>query len=117
MGDMLQVSKNVGGWWGEGDEKIYIDGSSFPDDFGTGTEDYYGYSWGHPETFNHIFNAQPLGNANLSDRGGTTVNIRQRDLDAIPFSKSLHFDMESWNWFGGPVNYSLICFWYEKPVR
>ncbi|MFI5193623.1 MAG: glycoside hydrolase family 172 protein [Chitinophagales bacterium] len=117
VGDMLQVSKNVGGWWGEGDEKIYIDGSSFPDDFGTGSEDYYGYSWGHPETFNHIFNAQPIGNANLTDRGGTTVNIRQRNLDAVPFSKSFHFDMESWNWFGGPVNYSLICFWYEKPLR
>ncbi len=116
-GDMLQVNKNIGGWWGEGDEKIYVDGSRFPNDFGTGSEDYYGYAWGHPETFNHIFNAQPLGNANLTNRGGTTVNIRQRNLDAIPFTTSFHFDMESWNWFGGPVNYKLSCFWYEKPLR
>src|SRR5678816_2319496 len=71
-GDLLQVNKAVGGWWGEGDEKIYIDGSTFPDDFGTGSEDYYGYAWGHPETFNHIFTAQPIGNANLSNREGTT---------------------------------------------
>ncbi len=113
VGDMLQVNKAVGGWWGEGDEKIYIDGSNFPDDFGTGSEDYYGYAWGHPETFNHIFNSQPLGDANRSDRGGTTVNSRERDLDAIPFRNSLRFDMESWNWFGGPVNFAWTCFWYE----
>jgi|GEM_PF-356834 len=115
VGDILQVNKAVGGWWGEGDEKIYIDGSTFPDDFGTGSEDYYGYAWGHPETFNHPFFSQPLGNANLEDKGGTTVNSRERDLDAIPFRHSLRFDMESWNWFGGPVNYALACFWYEKP--
>jgi len=114
VGDILQVNKPVGGWWGEGDEKIYIDGSKFPDDFGTGSEDYYGYAWGHPETFNHIFNSQPLSNANFSDKGGTTVNSRERNLEAIPFKKSLRFDMESWNWFGGPVNYAWACFWYEK---
>ncbi|HUZ60050.1 MAG TPA: glycoside hydrolase family 172 protein [Hanamia sp.] len=114
VGDILQVNKAVGGWWGEGDEKIYIDGSTFPNDFGTGTEDYYGYAWGHPETFNHIFNSQPLGNANLINVGGTTVDSRERDLDAIPFCNSFRFDMGSWNWFGGPVNYAWTCFWYEK---
>lgn len=114
VGDILQVNKSVGGWWGEGDEKIYIDGSKFPDDFGTGSEDYYGYAWGHPETFNHIFNSQPMGNANLTNKGGTTINSRERNLDALPFKKSLRFDMESWNWFGGPVNYAWACFWYEK---
>jgi hypothetical protein len=114
-GDRLQVYKPVGGWWGEGDEKIYIDGSTFPDDFGTGSEDYYGYAWGHPETFTHIFNAQPLGDANLGDRGGTTVNSRLRDMDAIPFHHDFRFDMESWNWHGGAVNFDWICFWYEQP--
>jgi hypothetical protein len=117
VGDILQVSKDVGGWWGEGDEKIYVDQNNFPTDFGTGTEDYYGYAWGHPETFNHIFNAQPLGKANLMDRGGTTVNVRVRDLDAIPFKKSFKFDMESWNWFGGPVTYEWSCLWYELPAK
>ena len=30
----------------EGDEKVYVDGESFPSHIGTGTEDYYGYAWG-----------------------------------------------------------------------
>ncbi len=112
-GDMLQVYKNFRGWWGEGDEKIYIDGSTFPDHFGTGSEDYYGYAWGHPETFNNIFNAQPIGDANTGEKG-TTVNSRLRSLDAIPFKNSLRFDMESWQMYGGPVNYALATFWYGK---
>lgn len=113
VGDILQVYKNFRGWWGEGDEKIYIDGSTFPDHFGTGSEDYYGYAWGHPETFNNIFNAQPIGDANTGEKG-TTVNSRVRSLDAIPFKNSLRFDMESWQIYGGPVKYTLATFWYGK---
>ena len=117
VGDIFQISKQIGGWWGEGDEKIYIDGSNFPDHFGTGTEDYYGYAWGHAETFSHPFVGQPVGNANLTKEGGTTVNSRLRALDAIPFSKSLKFDMESWNWHGGTIDRAWACFWYEKSVK
>ncbi len=112
-GDVLQVEKWFRGWWGEGDEKVYIDGSTFPDHFGTGSEDYYGYAWGHPETFNQIFITQPIGNANTGE-GGVTVNSRVRSLDVIPFNKSIRFDMESWQPFGGPVKYSVACFWYSK---
>jgi hypothetical protein len=79
---------------GEGDEKIYIDGSVFPDDFDTGSEDYYGYAWGIRKYFAILHRAQPIGNVNLSDRGGTTVNTRKRSLDAIPFKKSFRFDTE-----------------------
>lgn len=115
VGDILQVTKEVGGWWGEGDEKIYVDDTTFPADFGTGTEDYYGYSWGSPKVFNHAFFSQPVGNANLQNKGGVTVDSRFRDLDAIPFRHLFHFDMESWTWFTAPVDYAWSCFWYEKP--
>lgn len=116
VGDNLQVTKTAGGWWGEGDEKIYIDGSKFPDHFGTGTEDYYGYAWGgqYRIPFNHPFIGQPIGNANYKKKGGTTVNSRVRVLDAIPFKQSLKFDMESWNWHGGEVDFSWACFWYAN---
>lgn len=114
VGDNLQITKSIGGWWGEGDEKIYVDGSKFPDHFGTGTEDYYGYAWGgqYHNNFYHPFIGQPLGEANDKKKGGTTVNSRVRTLDAIPFNKSLRFDMESWNWHGGDVDFSWACFWY-----
>ena len=112
VGDTYQIQKYRGGWWGEGDEKIYVDGKGFPDHFGTGTEDYYGYAWGHPETFAHPFVGQPIGQANLLNEGGTTVNSRVRGLDAIPFGKSLRFDMEQWAWFSGKIDLKWTCFWY-----
>jgi hypothetical protein len=109
VGDVLQVYKSFRGWWGEGDEKIYVDGSAFPDHFGTGTEDYYGYAWGHSEPFNQIFTTQPVGNANTG-QSSVTVNSRVRSLDAIPFNRSFRVDMESWQSLGGAVNYSVACF-------
>ncbi len=51
LGDTLSVMNPVRDWWGEGDEKIWVDGESFPSHFGTGSEDYYGYAWGAPALF------------------------------------------------------------------
>src|SRR5690606_2236416 len=51
VGDALCVMNPVNDWWGEGDEKIYVDGETFPSHFGTGTEDYYGYAWCSNEKF------------------------------------------------------------------
>ena len=35
-GVMLHVWNPRGGWWGEGDEKFFVDGEKFPSTFGTG---------------------------------------------------------------------------------
>ena len=44
-------------WWGEGDEKFFVDDEKFPSTFGTGTEDYFGYAWAayYPLTFSKRF--------------------------------------------------------------
>ncbi len=46
-GVSLHVWNPQGGWWGEGDEKFFVDGEKFPSTFGTGSEDYFGYAWGN----------------------------------------------------------------------
>ncbi|MEL7266629.1 MAG: DUF2961 domain-containing protein, partial [Planctomycetota bacterium] len=51
VGDSIMLFSGAARWWGEGDEKIFVDGEVFPSHFGTGTEDYYGYAWCRPETF------------------------------------------------------------------
>ena len=45
VGDSLALFNPVATWYGEGDEKIFVDGEAFPSHLGTGTEDYYGYSY------------------------------------------------------------------------
>jgi hypothetical protein len=113
VGDSLTLFNGSDKWWGEGDEKVYVDGETFPSHFGTGTEDYYGYAWGRKEFFAAPFHAQPSGGGNSAP--GMTVNVRHRALDTIPFAKSLAFDMELWHWAQTRVNYAPATFWYARP--
>ena len=100
-------------WWGEGDEKIYVDGEPFPSHFGTGTEDYYGYAWCSAQTFNSPFIAQPLGSGN--DKTGNTINTRLRLLDDIPYRTGLKFDMELLSQQTGKHRFAPAVFWYARP--
>lgn len=113
VGDALTVFNTVDAWWGEGDEKIFVDGEDFPSSIGTGTEDYYGYAWCRPEKFSHPFIAQPTGAGNFHP--GMTVNMRYRALDAIPFEKEISANIEMWHWVKTKINYASSSFWYAKP--
>ena len=111
-GDTLAVFNPVRTWWGEGDEKIFVDGEKFPSHFGTGSEDYYGYAWGNPTIFSAPFHAQPT--AGRGQQGHVT-NTRSRSLDAIPFDKSLKLDIEVWHWAHTNVGYAAATHWYARP--
>ncbi|MES1165495.1 MAG: glycoside hydrolase family 172 protein, partial [Verrucomicrobiota bacterium] len=97
VGTMLDVENPPSvAWWGEGDEKISIDGEAFPSLFGTGTEDYFGYAWSTPEPFAHAYHAQTAA-PGQGFAGFFSMN-RFHILDPIPFSRSLRFDLEIWHW-------------------
>ena len=118
VGDAITLfNTSLGGhwksWWGEGDEKVYLDGESFPSIIGTGTEDYYGYAWCEYNPFNHPYLSQPIGGGNF--KFDMTVNMRYRGLDAMPFSKSLKFDMEMWHWTKTKLNFAPTTFFYMLP--
>lgn len=103
VGDSWTVlNKRKDSWWGEGDEKIYVDGAwekGFPTHFGTGTEDYYGWAGGVYPDLKDEFSQPFLANVKVGGLDGHTMgyNIctRVRSLDAIPFKSRLQFDMES----------------------
>jgi hypothetical protein len=113
-GVAFAIDNPVKDWWGEGDEKIYVDGETFPSHFGTGTEDYYGYAWCWPGLFTHAYHSQARcdGPANY---GRTSVN-RFHILDRIPFAKDFKFDMELWHWNEKcKVNMAVTAYWYARP--
>ena len=115
-GDTLTVMSPARAWYGEGDEKVYVDGESFPSQIGTGTEDYYGYAWGMAEHFSSPFIAMPMrDHTGRDDWTGFTTTTRERQLDGIPFDRSLKFDMEIWHWAACNVEYSVATFWYARP--
>lgn len=122
---VLNMQKNS--WWGEGDEKIYVDSATengFPTQFGTGSEDYYGWAGGVLPDRKDEFSSPFLANVRVGGLDthtlGFNINTRTRALDAIPFYNKLRFDMEAsfgtdirnpWNLLG----YSAVTFWYAKP--
>ncbi len=110
----LQVTNLVPEWWGEGDEKAYVDGETFPSLFGTGTEDYYGYAWSDPTPFERPYHAQPP-TANFGNFGQTN-NLRFHVLDPIPFRRSIRFDMEAWHWRPSVTTFATTALWYALPV-
>ncbi len=110
----LPHPRGTGTWWGEGDEKIFVDRESFPSTIGTGTEDYYGYAWGVGGTFEAPFHAMPRGDANGNyTKPGHTTNTRVRSLDRIPFKRHLRVDMELLHWQKiARVDYAVATYWY-----
>lgn len=116
VGDTLTVFSPVSAWYGEGDEKVYLDGEAFPSHIGTGTEDYYGYAWGMATFFNSPFISTPRRDSKSRESWkGYTTTSRVRLLDGYPLRTSLRLDMEIWNWADTKVDYAVGAFWYARP--
>lgn len=110
VGTLLSVNNHTPAWYGEGDEKIYVDGESFPSHFGTGTEDYFNCSWAPVVTFYTPWGGAPRADEETSH--GYNAFFRTRILDDIPFKKSLVFDIEMISWEKGVSDYYATTFWY-----
>jgi len=112
-GDVLALYNPVPTWYGEGDEKIWVDGESFPSHLGTGTEDYYNYSFA-PQPVHHTpFSGEPRLDQPMTQ--GHSANLRTRCLDGIPFQRSLQFDIELISWKPTALTYAATTFWYAAP--
>jgi hypothetical protein len=107
----ISVPTPWGSWWGEGDEKVFVDNETIPSIFGTGSEDYYNYSWSAPDIFFFPYCGQPR-NDGPGNRGFVT-NYRWHILDPIPFRQSIRFYMELFHHQHTPgLSYARIGYCY-----
>lgn len=109
-GDALSLYNHAVDWYGEGDEKIWVDDDTFPSHFGTGTEDYFNCSWAPVVPF-----LTPYGGAPRADEAsshGYNAFMRTRNLDVIPFCERLRFDIEMLSWHVGTADYRATSWWY-----
>ena len=97
-----------GQWWGEGDDKFFIDGEKFPSTFGTGSEDYFGYAWGTDGHFSRPYHNQILNEANA----GHFDDNRWHIPDSVPFSTSFEGDIEKYFPNERPTLFAAEVFWY-----
>jgi hypothetical protein len=103
-----------GGWWGEGDEKVFIDGDGRPALFGTGSEDYFNYSWSAPDLFWLPYCGQPR-NDGPGNRGFVS-DYRFHIADALPFERSIAFFLELFSHERLPgFSYARIGYHYGRP--
>jgi hypothetical protein len=112
VGMMLHVWNPRGGWWGEGDEKFFVDDEKFPSTFGTGSEDYFGYAWCDPTPFQHAYHNQTHNEGN--NRGHVSVN-RWHIADSIPFQNSFEGCIEKYFPNQRPTLYAAMSYWYLAP--
>jgi hypothetical protein len=112
LGKFADVSLHIenfrGDWWGEGDEKFFIDGEKFPSYFGTGSEDYFGYAWSSDRRFVEAFHAQPTNKNNRYK----IVNNRWHITDAVQFRKSFDGYIEKYFKDERLCLYAATAFWY-----
>ena len=106
VGVMLFIEHPVPGWWGEGDEKIWVDGEDFPSTFGTGSEDYFGDAWGIR------WLDQPVFGDNY-ENGPRSCCYRFHISDSVPFRKSYRMVIE--NYDPGVDDYATVAYWYARP--
>ncbi len=108
-GVVLHVWNPKGEWWGEGDEKFFIDGEKFPSTFGTGSEDYFGYAWCCSDLFQNAYHNQTF---NSNDNCGHISVNRWHIADNVPFIKSFEGVIEKYFENSVPTLYASTVYWY-----
>ena len=125
MGTVLSVRTRSPSWFGEGDEKIYIDGEETASIWGTGTEDYFLSAWGLKTTSTPYFGTPYFDQWGIV--GGHTSAYRWHIHDPIVFNESIRFTIEHWGWISSDENpegkthswnerqddFSSVAFWYQ----
>jgi len=125
VGTVLAVRTRSPAWFGEGDEKIYVDGEAQPSIWGTGTEDYFLSAWGLKRTSTPYFGVPHFDQWGIV--GGHTSAYRWHLADPIVFNTGLKVTFEHWGWISPDENperksmswnereddYASVAFWYQ----
>ncbi len=121
VGCNLSVRQREPGWWGEGDDRFYIDGEKKPSLHGTGSEDYFCDAWGIRE-LDGLYYGFPISEGfNIFSRH---TCYRFHIQDPVPFKKSLKVYIEhkgarlmpdgKWNGYVERADdFSSVAYWYQ----
>jgi len=125
VGTVFSVIQAEPGWFGEGDEWIFVDGAAEPSIIGTGTEDYFNDAW------SLRVDTGPYAGVTVAEGTGLGSRMsayRWHLVDPIPFKSGLRFVFEHNGWTFNPDGsvrsasgeradlFSSVAFWYQKGV-
>jgi hypothetical protein len=118
IGVTLGVIQNADGWWGEGDEMIFVDDPALPVINGTGSEDFFCGSWDfggrdHPEPFSHHQYGAPL--IQSAERvGGRYCCYRFHGDNPVVFSRYMKHTIEHGHGNDRGDNFYSCAYWYQQ---
>lgn len=112
VGTQLVVNQSDGGWWGEGDEKFFVDGETFPSTYGTGSEDYFGAAWGLGDLFARPYHGNTHGMSKMQPSDASVY--RYHISDSIPFQHAFDGSIEKYL-PATQTNYAAVVYWYLSP--
>lgn len=108
----LQVDNIAGGWYGEGDDMVFVDGEGWPPSYhGTGTEEVFGggacpnAEYSGPYTGFHL-----VANTDFS---GKNAMYRWYVHDPIKFRESVRMSIEHGHANNFENDYSSVAYWYQ----
>jgi len=113
VGVTHSVVQNKDGWFGEGDDMIFIDGDTLPTINGTGTEDYYNGAWDFGgQSFAYMHNGAPLS-VTPEKKGGRYCLYRWHTESPIAFEKSIRVTIEHGTDNDRSDNFYSTAYWYQ----
>ncbi len=120
VGTFLAWTQLSDGWFGEGEMKFYIDGDrEFPTICGTGTEDYFGGSFGFPSAFTGPYSGSTL-KADSKHSPQKWSLYRWHIMDPICFRRDLRVSIQALGWSpNGPFrpladDIASLAYWYQQ---
>ncbi|HWE85402.1 MAG TPA: glycoside hydrolase family 172 protein [Terracidiphilus sp.] len=113
LGVTHAVQQNQDGWFGEGDDMIFIDGDRMPTINGTGSEDYYNGAWDFGgEPFAYLHNGAPYI-VDPERIGGRYCLYRWHTESPIAFEKSIRVTIEHGHANCRSDNFYTVAYWYQ----
>jgi hypothetical protein len=120
VGTFLAWTQLSDGWFGEGEVKFFIDGDKqFPTIVGTGTEDYFGASYGFPEVYSSPYSGCTL--EHVRKEGPPKWSLyRWHIMDPIIFHGDLRVTIQALGWWPNAKYQPLgddiasVAYWYQK---
>ncbi|SPE18294.1 conserved exported hypothetical protein [Candidatus Sulfotelmatomonas gaucii] len=113
VGVTQAVLQNEVGWFGEGDDMIFIDGDTMPTINGTGTEDYFNGAWGYGgQQFANLHQGVPY-TVDPERIGGRYCQYRWHIEGPIAFEKSIKVTIEHGTANDRSDNFYSTAYWYQ----
>jgi hypothetical protein len=114
VGLVLEINNVAGGWYGEGDDMVFVDGEAWPPSIhGTGTEEIFGGGACPVREFTGPYHGFHLVEGSSHEHAGLVAAYRWFVHDPIRFTTALRWTVEHGHANNFANEYASVAYWYQ----